>query len=172
VASRVPSCILSGTLIALVPHQGLSNTKIVLSISAPCQYDLTYNFMYPSCSSIQENIIFDSANDRSSLEFEKVIDIGIWESPFPFRASDQVAGSRRSSNGAQNKKSHKAQSDSTRCYVAHAQKEKLHGKPRSFLLSMVSIYSFLHGQCIFHRSLCSPSFHKSQDKISFKWGGL
>jgi hypothetical protein len=33
--------------------------------------------MYPSCSIAQENTIFDSANDRSSLEFEKVLDIGI-----------------------------------------------------------------------------------------------
>jgi hypothetical protein len=63
VASRVPSYILHGALIALVPRQGRSNTKIVLSISAPCQYDLTYDFVYPSCLIMQENAIFDSIND-------------------------------------------------------------------------------------------------------------
>jgi hypothetical protein len=103
VASGVPSCILPGALIALIPRQGRSNTKIVLSISTPCQYDLTCDFMYPSCSIIQENIIFDGANDQSSLEFDKVLDIGIRDSRVPFRASAPVAGPRRSINEAQHK---------------------------------------------------------------------
>jgi hypothetical protein len=59
--------------------------------------------MYPSCSIIQENIIFDGANDQSSLEFDKVLDIGIRDSRVPFRASAQVAGPRRSINEAQHK---------------------------------------------------------------------
>jgi hypothetical protein len=88
-----------------------------------------------------------------TLEFEK--------SSFPFRVSDWVGGPRRSSNEAQHKESYEAQSDSTMYYVAHARKEKPHRKLRSFLLSTVSISSFLHDQCIIHRFLCSPSFHKS-----------
>jgi hypothetical protein len=89
VVSRVPSCILLGVLIALLNHQGRSNTKILLSISAPCQYDLTHDFVYPSCSTIQENIIFDHTNNRFSLEVLTPIrnvnlDVGIWESSFPF----------------------------------------------------------------------------------------
>jgi hypothetical protein len=131
VASWVPSCVLPGALIALVSCQGRSNTKIVVSISVACQYDLTCDFMYPSCSIIQENIIFDSTNDQSNLEFEKVLDIGIWENPFPFQASSWVARPRISSNEAQHEQSHEAQSDSTRCYVAHAWKEKWHGWSRS-----------------------------------------
>jgi hypothetical protein len=104
----------------------------VLFISVPCQWDLNRDFVYPSCSIIQENIIFNSANDRSNLKFDIVLDIGTWESPFPFWASAQVTGPRRSSNEAQNKQSHEAQSDSTMCYVAHARKEKCHGWPRNF----------------------------------------
>jgi hypothetical protein len=41
-----------------------------------------------------------------------------------------------------------------------------------FLLPTVSISSFLHDQCILHRFLRSPSFHKSWDEILFKGGGL
>jgi hypothetical protein len=44
-------------------------------MSTPHQYDLAHDLVYPSCPTIQENIIFDSANDRSTLEFEKVLDI-------------------------------------------------------------------------------------------------
>jgi hypothetical protein len=87
---------------------------------------------------------------RWMMEFGKI--------PFPFRASARVAGPRRSNNEAQNKQSHEAQSDSTRSYVSHAQKEKLHGKPRSFLLSTDSISSSLRNQCIVHHFLYPLSF--------------
>jgi hypothetical protein len=81
VVLRLPSCILPGALIALVNHQGRSSAKIVLSFSAPCQYDLTRDFVYPSYSTIQENIIFNRSNDRFSLEVltpmgNVVLDIG------------------------------------------------------------------------------------------------
>jgi hypothetical protein len=93
VALWVPSCILPGALIALVPRQGQSNFKIVLSIPMPCQYHLTCDFVYPSYFIIQENIIFDSANDWSSwnlrksltLELEKVI----FHSEHPLELLDQ-----------------------------------------------------------------------------------
>jgi hypothetical protein len=124
----------------------------------PCCHDITRAFVYPSCLVIQENVI----SDRFNLEVitpmgDVILDVGVWESSFPFRASDWVNGPRRSSNVAQHKESHESQSESTRCYIAHAWKEKLHGKLRSFLLSMAPISSFLRSQCIFHHFLC-PSF--------------
>jgi hypothetical protein len=84
--------------------------------------------VYPSCSIIQENIILNRAKDWFSLEVLTLmggvgLDIGTWESSFPFWASDRV-GSRRLSN--------EAQPDSTRCCVTHSQKEKLQERPRSF----------------------------------------
>jgi hypothetical protein len=51
---------------------------------------------------------------------------------FPFWASALVVGPRRPSNEAWQKHNHETQSDSTRCYFAHARKEKWHGWPRSF----------------------------------------
>jgi hypothetical protein len=84
----------------------------------------------------------------------------------------RVAGPRRLSIETQNKQSQKAQSDSTRCYVAHARKKKSHNRPRSFspsnyldiLLSPRSMYpsSFL---------VLPTSLHKSRDEISFKGEG-
>jgi hypothetical protein len=59
-----------------------------------------------------------------TLELENVLS----HSEYPTR----VIGPRRLSSQARNKQSHEAQSDLTRCYVAHARKEKLHEKPRSF----------------------------------------
>jgi hypothetical protein len=50
----------------------------------------------------------------------------------PFRAPAWVVEPRRLSNEAQSKQSHEAQSDLTRCYITHAQKEKLHERLRSF----------------------------------------
>jgi hypothetical protein len=44
----------------------------------------------------------------------------------------RLVGPRRLSNEAQNKQSHEAQSDSTRWYVDHARKERLHERSRGF----------------------------------------
>jgi hypothetical protein len=52
---------------------------------------------------------------------EVVLDIGIWESSFFFLSI------RSSDWEAQHKQSHEAQSDSIRCYITHAWKEKWHG---------------------------------------------
>jgi hypothetical protein len=148
VASRVPSCILLGALIALVAHQGRSNTKIVLSIYASCQHDLTYNFMYPSCSIIQENIIFDSANDRSSLEFEKVL----FHSEHLLELmdhEDRVMKHDTSRVMKQNLILQGAMSPTHRRKSGMDDQEVL-------LLSTVSISFLLHGQCIFHHFLCLP----------------
>jgi hypothetical protein len=97
---------------------------------------------------------------RWMMEFGKI--------PFPFRASARVAGPRRSNNEAQNKQSHEAQSDSTRSYVAHAQKEKLHGKPRSFPpfdgLNILLSPQSMHRSSFF----VPPLLHKSRDEISFR----
>jgi hypothetical protein len=84
VVSWVPSSILPSALIALVNRQGQSSDKTVLSISMPCQYDLTHDFVYQSCSTIQENIIFDRTNDRFSFEVltsmgDVILAIGTWE---------------------------------------------------------------------------------------------
>jgi hypothetical protein len=78
----------------------------------------------------------------------------------------RVAGPRRLSNEAQNKKSHEAQSDTTRCYVAHAQKEKFF----SFKLSRYPPFPTINVPFIV---LVPPtSIHKSQGEISLKGGGL
>jgi hypothetical protein len=48
----------------------------------PRRHDLTRAFMYPSCSVIQENAIFDCAKDRFSLKVltlmgDVILDVGI-----------------------------------------------------------------------------------------------
>jgi hypothetical protein len=80
-----------------------------------------------------------------TLEYEKVL--------FPFRAPARVVEPRGSSNEVCYNQSQEAQSDSTRCYVTHARKEKWHGWSRSLppykrpivLLAMQSMHlsSFL-----------------------------
>jgi hypothetical protein len=158
VASWVPSCILPGTPMARVNRQGDPIPKIVLFILCAMSVWSHYDSVYSSCYIIQENIISDHADNLFRVGVltplgDVVPDVAIWESSFPFWVSDQVAEPRRSSNGAQSKESHETQFDSTRCYVTHAQKEMLYGKPRSFppfngpniLLSPWSMYrsSFL-----------------------------
>jgi hypothetical protein len=100
------------------------------------------------------------------------LSIGTWESSSLPRASNEAIRQRRSSNKAQQKRSHGAQSNSTRGYVTHTQKEKLPRRPRSFTPFTCSVFSDLHDQCILHRFLCSSSFRKSWDKISVKGEGL
>jgi hypothetical protein len=96
------------------------------------------------------------------------LNIGIWESSFPFRASAWVAGPRGPSNEARYKQSHEAQSDSIMWYVAHARKKKLHGRLKFFLPSRSSDIIFspwsMHPLSFF----VLPSFRKSRDEISFK----
>jgi hypothetical protein len=143
----------------------------------PCCHDLTRVFMYLSCSVIQENVIFDRVEDWFSLEVltpmgDVVLDIGIWESYFSF-------SSIRSSRWI---KKIKEWSPKTSRAMKHnpilqgamppMREKMLHGKLRSFLLSMVSISSFLRDQCIIHHFLFSPSFCKCWNEISFKGGGL
>jgi hypothetical protein len=66
----------------------------------------------------------------------------------------RVAGPRRLSNEAQNKQSQEAQSDSTRCYIAHARKKKLHERPRSFSpLNYLDILLSPRSMCL-QRFLC------------------
>jgi hypothetical protein len=83
-----------------------------------------------------------------------------------------ITGPRRLSNEAQNNQSHEAQSDSTRCYVTNARKERLHERLRSFPPS-----NYLN-ILLSPRSMCPSSFlvlptslRKSRDEISFKGGG-
>jgi hypothetical protein len=142
-----------------------------------CRHDLTRAFVYPSCSTIQENIIFDRTNDRFSLKVltpmgDVILDIGTQESSFPFGASDRV-GPRRWSNESQHKWSHEAQPDSTRCYVAHSRKEKLHERPKSLPLS--NYPNILFSPWSRHPSsflVLLTSHHKSWDEIFFNGGGL
>jgi hypothetical protein len=138
-------------------------------------------FMYRSCSIIQENVISDRADDQFSLEIltlmeDIILDIGILErereSYFLVRASARVARPRRSSDEAQHNQSHEAQPDSTRYYAAHSRNEKLHKRPRSFLLQTILISSVPHDQSVVHRFLCSPALRKYWDEISFKGEGL
>jgi hypothetical protein len=157
----MPSCILSGALIALINRQDRSGTKIVLSISTPCQCDLTRDFVYPSCSTIQENIIFDHTNDWFSfgssypnwgmssltLEFEKVFHS---EHLIELDQEDWVMERNTSRVMKHNLILQEAMSPT------HERKSCI-GNRGIFLLSIVSISSFLHGQCIYHRS-CAPSF--------------
>jgi hypothetical protein len=143
----------------------------------PCQYSLTRDFIRPPYSIIPENNISDHTDDWFSLKVltplgDVVLDIEIWESPFLFWVFARVVGPIRSSNEAQHKQSHEAQSDSIRCYVTHAHEEKLHERSRStrpsdypdiiFSPQSMHLSSFL---------VLFPSFHKSWDAISFKREG-
>jgi hypothetical protein len=170
-ASRVPSRILPGALIALVPSQGRSNTKIVLSISPPCQYDLTCDFMYPSCSIIQENIssliapmIDPVCNLRKylTLEFEKVL----LHSKHLLELLDQEHRVMKCNMSRVMKHNLILQGA-----MSHTHRRKNDMDDRKVLLSTVLISFLLHGQSIFHYFLC-PLLHKSPDEIAFKGGGL
>jgi hypothetical protein len=79
-----------------------------------------------------------------TLELENVL--------FHFEYPSRVARLRRLSNEAQNNQRQEAQSDSTRCYVAHAQKKKLHERSRSF--PPTNYLDILHSP----RSMCPSSF--------------
>jgi hypothetical protein len=99
-----------------------------------------------------------------TLELENVIS--------HFEYLTRVAGPRRLSIEAQNKQSQEAQSDSTRCHVAHARKKKLYERPRSFPPSNY-LNILLSPRPMWHSSflVLPTSFHKSRDEISFKGGG-
>jgi hypothetical protein len=85
----------------------------------------------------------------STLQFEKVL--------FDFEHLNELMDQEDVSNGAQHKESREAQSKSTRCYVTHARKEKLHGKPWSFLLqrSEYPPFSTVNASSLVS---CAPSF--------------
>jgi hypothetical protein len=99
-----------------------------------------------------------------TLELENVIS--------HFEYLTRVAGPRRLSIEAQNKQSQEAQSDSTRCHVAHARKKKLYERPRSFPPSNY-LNILLSPRPMWHSSflVLPTSFHKSRDEISFRGGG-
>jgi hypothetical protein len=84
-----------------------------------------------------------------------------------------VAGPRRLGNEAQNKQSQEAQSNSTRCYVAHTWNKKLHERPRSFPPSKY-LDILLSPRLMWPSSfiVLPTSIRKSWGKIPFKWGGL
>jgi hypothetical protein len=89
VSSQVPSCILHGALMALVSHQGRSNTQGTVVPFYAMLVRSHRDFMYLPQSIVQENIIFDRVDDRFSLEvltpiMEVVLNIGIQESSFSF----------------------------------------------------------------------------------------
>jgi hypothetical protein len=96
-----------------------------------------------------------------------VLDVGIWESSFQFWASDRVDGPRRSSNEAQNKQSHEAQSDSTRSYVVRARKKKLYERPRSF--PPLNYFYILFSPRLIHPSSFSCAPPPSINLGEFKW---
>jgi hypothetical protein len=164
------------TICPIRAHVSLISSKYPTwcrSTFEPCRHDLIHAFVYPSCSIIQENIIFDRANDRFNLEVlttmgDVILDIGTRESSFSFGASDRV-GLRRWSNEEQHKWSHEAQPDSIRCYVAHSRKEKLHERLRSLPLSncpniVLSLWSRHPSSFL----VLPTSHHKSRDEIFFK----
>jgi hypothetical protein len=86
-------------------------------------------------------------------------------------AFNQIVGPRRSNNEVQHKQSHKAQSDSTRCYVTHARKEKLHERPRSFPpLNYLDILLPPRSMCPLSFLVLPTSLCKSREEISFRGG--
>jgi hypothetical protein len=85
------------------------------------------------------------------------LNLEIWEGLFHFWASAWVVEPRRSNDEAQHKWSLGAHSDSTRGYVAHTRKEKLHGRPRSLLRSVVQYPRISTTNASFIVFLC-PSF--------------
>jgi hypothetical protein len=98
------------------------------------------------------------------------LNLEIWEGSFPFWA--QVVGPRRLNNEVQHKQSHEAQSDSTGCYVAHARKEKLHERLRSFPPSnYLDILLPPWSMCPSSFLVLPTSLRKSWDEISFKGEG-
>jgi hypothetical protein len=104
------------------------NHVVTVSHTTSCNHHVLF---------IQENVVSDHASEYVCLEVlapikDVSLGIGTWESSSPFRASDEAVRWRRSSNGVQRKRSHGAQSDSTRYVVTHTEKEKPHGRPRSF----------------------------------------
>jgi hypothetical protein len=114
-------------------------------------------FRYPSCSVIQENIIFHRTNNHFSLEVitqmgDVVLDFGTWECPFPFWASARVLDQEDWVMKHNTSRVMKHNSILQWCYVAHSSKEKLHERLRSFSsFPIIPTTSFLHDQCVLHR---------------------
>jgi hypothetical protein len=67
---------------ALVSHQGRFNTQGSIVPFCAMSVRSHRDFVYPSCSTIQENAIFDRTNDQFSLEVltpmgDAILNIGI-----------------------------------------------------------------------------------------------
>jgi hypothetical protein len=141
--------------------------------SEPWCSDFTRDFMNPSYSAVQKEIIIDRANVRLSLEVltlmeDVILNIGIWEF-FPSRAFDQVMDQEdrvMKHNTCRIMKHHSILQGETS--PMHRRKSCMSNR-EVLLLSSVPISSV---QYIIHRFLCSHCLHKSRDEISFKGGGL
>jgi hypothetical protein len=114
-----------------------------------------------SHSCLHISVILNSAEDQFSLEVitsmdDVILDVRIWESSFLFQVSARVVGPRRPSKEAQHKQSYEAQSNYTRCPVAHSWMEKLSVRSRSFSPSNGLDIFVLRYQGILHCFLCFP----------------
>jgi hypothetical protein len=142
--------------------------------SKPWCSDFARDFVNPSYSAIQKEIIVDHANVQLSLEVltlmeDVVLNIGIWESSFPSRAFDQVMDQEdrvMKRNTSRIMKHHSILQGETS--PMHRRKSCMSNR-EVLLLSTVPISSV---QYIIHRFLCSPSLRKSRDEISCKRRGL
>jgi hypothetical protein len=137
------------------------------SLQALSFWSHTTSRTYP-VQPIQEKVTFDRADDHFNLEvltpMEGVsLSIGTWDSSSPSRVFDEAVRLRGLSD----------ERNMTRLYnmLRHPH---MGGKAASetvkILFSTIPISSDLHDHCIFHRFLCSPTFRKSRDEISFKGG--
>jgi hypothetical protein len=146
-----------------VPYMGWSTSK-------PCRYALTCDFVYPSCSIHPRECHLHSCQSLFGLEVSHQWKwlASTWNliKVFPSKAFDEAVRKRELSD-----QSNMNGIIKVLCCTRTEEKGCLRDQ-KVFLSPTVSTSSFPHDQHLLHPFLCSPSFRKSQDEISFKGAGL
>jgi hypothetical protein len=141
---RLPFCTI-GACVSLISSK---YPTCCWSTFQSCHYDLTCDFVYLSCSIIQENIVFYSTNDRSSWEFENVI----FDFKHPLELLDQEEQVRKRNTSRVMKHN----------LILQGTMSPMHGRKSCMrdwevlLCSIVPKSSVLHGQCVLHHFIVLP----------------
>jgi hypothetical protein len=121
------------------------------STSEPCHYELTCDFVYPSCLIHPRECHLHSCQSSFSLEVSHQWKwlASVWNliKVFPSKAFDEAVRKRESSDQCNMSGIIKV------LYCPHTGE-----RPRSFLFLTVPTSLFPHDQCTLHRFLCSPLF--------------
>jgi hypothetical protein len=162
---KCPLITISALLVLLSRQFRSSALYMVLFISEPYHFELTHDFVYPfySIDPREHHLHSCQSSFRSiSLTLMGVVSIGVQHEKVlphpehPMKLLDKEDWVMDATWW-----------ESTTCTGRLRMKSCMRDQ-EAFLLLTVPIFSSLHDQCILHRFLCFPSFHKSWDEIFFK----